>query len=232
MSALTQFESGVAEVQLLLQLCSTDATDASNADRDNAVHRACVVLLVSHFESYLKGIAESFSDTVGAGSLESRQIPRGIRELHTLPKLSEILDSNDDTQRASLLRKLQPIMALWNDSAKPPPGTLSSSILTRSVTNADSRTIDELFNLMGSAGLVCDGDLDVVDGDGDGDGDTVPVSIRLSLTDVVKCRNDIAHGDVSRRPTNRDVQRYVRFLEAMARRLDRKSSALIELVSV
>jgi len=227
MSALTQFESGVAEVQILLQVCETDAPGTSKADRDNAVHRACVVLLVSHFESYLKGIAETFSDTVGSGSLESRQIPRGIRELHTLPRLSEILDSNDNTQRTVLLRKLQPVMALWNESAKPPPGTLSSSVLTRTVTNADSGTIDKLFTLMGNAGFVCDGDLDVVDADGD----AAPVSIRFSLADVVKCRNDIAHGDVSRRPTDGDVDRYVRFLEAMARRLDRKASALIELVS-
>lgn len=226
MSALTQFESGVAEVQVLLQLCQTDP-GTSNADRDNAVHRACVVLLVSHFESYLKGIAETFSDAVGSGSLESRQIPRGIRELHTLPRLSEILDSNDATQRTVLLRKLQPVMALWNESAKPPPGTLSPSVLTRTVTNADSGTIDALFNLMGNAGCVCDGDLDVVDVDGD----AAPVSIRYSLADVVKCRNDIAHGDVSRRPTDGDVDRYVRFLQAMARRLDRKASALIELVS-
>lgn len=228
MSALTQFDSGVAEVQILLQVCETDALGTSKADRDNAVHRACVVLLVSHFESYLKGIAETFSDTVGSGSLESRQIPRGIRELHTLPRLSEILDSNDNTQRTVLLHKLQPVMALWNESAKPPPGTLSSSVLTRTVTNANSGTIDELFTLMGNAGFVCDGDLDVVDADGD----AAPVSIRFSLADVVKCRNDIAHGDVSRRPTDGDLDRYVRFLEAMARRLDRKASALIELVSV
>ena len=227
MSSLMQFESGVAEVQILLEVCGGDASDKSKVDRDNAVHRACVVLLVSHFESYLKGIAENFSDTVGAGSLESRRIPQGIRELHTLPKFSEILASKDNTQRTTLLRKLQPLMALWNESAKPPPGTLHSSVLTRIVTNAASETIDELFTLMGNAGLVCDGDLDVVDTDGD----VAPVSIRFSLSDVVKCRNDIAHGDVSRRPTAEDVNRYVRFLEAMARRLDRKANALIDLVS-
>lgn len=227
MSALTQFESGVAEVQILLQVCETDPPGTSKADRDNAVHRACVVLLVSHFESYLKGIAETFSDTVGSGSLESRQIPRGIRELHTLPRLSEILESNNDTQRTVLLRKLQPVMALWNESAKPPPGTLSSSVLTRTVTNAGSEIIDKLFTLMGNTGSVCAGDLDMVDAEGD----AAPVNIQLSLADVVKCRNDIAHGDVSRRPTDGDVDRYVRFLTAMARRLDRKASGLIELVS-
>jgi hypothetical protein len=80
---------------------------------------------------------------------------------------------------------------------------------------------------MGSSTLVCDGDLDVPDADGD----TVPSNIRLSLTDVVKCRNDIAHGDVSRRPTDMDVGRYLGFLTSLAKRLERKADALVELVS-
>jgi hypothetical protein len=228
MSVLGNFESGVSEVQLLVQLCAIDPPrGVDRLDRDNAVHRASVVLLVSHFESYLKSIAEEFTDAVSGGQLESRQIPRGLRELHTLPRFSEILECNSDTQRGVLLKRLQGVMALWNESAKPPPGTLNSSVLSRHVTNADSETIDSLFSIMGSLGSVCDGDLDVPDQDGD----LVPASIRLGLTDVVKCRNDIAHGDVSRRPTGGDVERYVQFLVALARRLDRKAAALMELVS-
>lgn len=116
---------------------------------------------------------------------------------------------------------------MWNDSAKPPPGTLSSSVLSREVTNADSDTIDKLFSLMGGSGFVCDGDLDIPDEDGE----TAPANIRLGLRDVVKCRNDIAHGDVTRRPTSGDVDRYLKFLSAMAKRLDRKAAALRELVT-
>ncbi len=217
MTALTQFESGVAEVRLLLELSS----DPPKTERENAVHRACVVLLVSHFESYLKAIAETFSDEISDGNLESRQIPKGIRELHTLPKLREIIESNSEPQRAILLKKLQPLMVLWNDAAKPSRGSLSSSVLARVVTNANSQTIDKLFNLMGNTGCVCDGDLDVPDADGE----TAPVNIRLSLEDVVKCRNDIAHGDQSRRPTAGDVARYLGFLTAMAKRLDRKAAS-------
>ncbi len=42
--------------------------------------------------------------------------------------------------------------------------------------------IDELFQLIGNASKVCDGDLDLVDDSGD----TMSVDIRLSLTDMVK----------------------------------------------
>lgn len=228
MSALENFGGGVEEVRLLLQLCEADPLDGvSRLDRDNAVNRASVVLLVSHFESYLKTLAEEFTDSVGSGLLESRQIPTALRELHTLPKFAEVIECQNDVQRAVLLKKLQAVMALWNDSAKPPPGTLSSSILSRTVTNADSQTIDQLFRTMGSSSAVCDGDLDVPDEDGQAS----PVNIRLGLADVVKCRNDIAHGDVTRRPTGGDVQRYIRLLVSLANRLDRKAAAITELVS-
>jgi hypothetical protein len=228
MSAIENFDGGVTEVRLLLQLCEGDPADGvDRLDRDNAVNRASVVLLVSHFESYLKALAEDFTDSVGSGKLESRQIPKALRELYTLPRFVEILECQSDVQRAALLKKLHAVMALWNENAKPPSGTLSASVLTRTVTNADSQTIDELFRTMGSSSAVCDGDLDVPGEDGE----PGPVNIRFGLTDVVTCRNDIAHGDVARRPTGGDVERYVRFLVSLAKRLDRKASAITELVS-
>lgn len=224
MSALEQFEAGVSEVKLILGL--DGASEPPNIDQDNALRRAAVVLLVSHFESYLKAIAEEFVDAIGTGVLESRQIPRGVRELHTVPKLTEILDTNDPTQREALLRKLQPITALWNDNAKPPPGTLSPRLVARQVTNAHSETIDALFKLMGSELDVCDGDLDIP---AEADSPTVTSNIRYGLKDIVKCRNDIAHGDVDRKPTKEDVARYLSFLTALAERLQRKASALTAL---
>jgi HEPN superfamily RiboL-PSP-like protein len=226
MSSLEDFEAGVSEVRLLLEVASATPPGESKSAIGNAVYRACVVLLVSHFESYLKSIAENFSDTIGDGRLESRQIPRGIRELHTLPRLGEIMECNNNEQRSVLLKKLQPLMALWNDSAKPPSGIINSAVLARTVSNADDQTIDDLFQLMGSSSKVCDGDLDIFE-----DSDTVSVNIRFGLADAVKCRNDISHGDLSRRPTEEDVRRYIAFLKGLAQRLDRKASALIELVS-
>src|SRR4051812_31263377 len=120
MSALENFDGGVAEVRLLLQLRESDPSEGvDRLDRDNAVNRASVVLLVSHFESYLKTLAEEFTDAVGSGTLESRQIPKALRELHTLPRFAEILECQNDVQRAALLKKLQAVMSLWNDNAKP-----------------------------------------------------------------------------------------------------------------
>jgi hypothetical protein len=222
MQVIEQFELGVSEARLLLELCANENDSGSESlERDNALRRASVVLLVSHFESYLKSVVEEFIDNLDSAQLEARKIPRGLRELHTLPRMNKILECNDANQRTSLLKQLQPAMALWNDAAKPPSGTLKPEVLSREVTNADSKTIDAVFSLMG-ANSVCDGELDVVDEDGA----TAPVNIRLRLADIIKCRNDIAHGDVSRRPTEMDVNRYITFLIAFARRLEFRASSL------
>lgn len=226
--ALEHFELGVTEVRLLFGLRSGEESEGPiDASKDNALHRACVVLLVSHFESFLKTLAEEYVDAIGDGQLESRRIPQSLRELHTTPRMSAIIECNSDVQRGVLLKKLQPLMALWSDEAKPPAGTLSSQVLSRQVTNADSETIDRLFAYMGSHTKVCDGDLDIANTDGE----FAPWDIRYGLSDVTKCRNDIAHGDVSRKPTDGDVVRYIDFLSALARRLQRKADALLELVS-
>ena len=190
--------------------------------RENAVRRASVVLLVSHFESYLKALAEDFIEALSSGRLEARHIPFGIRELHTIPSFEAVLAARDESQRAGILKKFPPLAQLWNESAKPPRGALNADLLTGVVTSARDTKIDNLFALMGSRQKVCDGDIDV----SDASGAVASVSIRLSLEDVVQCRNSIAHGDADRKPTHDDIERYVRFLTALAERLERKANSL------
>lgn len=219
MPPIEEFSAGQDEVRTLLTLCTEAAADD---ERNNAVRRAAVVLLVSHFESFLRAIAVDFVDALGSGVLESRVLPIGIRELHTIPRMQEILASNDLKQRQSLLKKLDEVSVLWKDTAKPSPGTLSADKLAREVTSANADKIDNLFKLMGNSSRVCDGDIDYVGEDEE----CLSRNIRLGLTDVVGCRNDIAHGDVSRKPTREDLDRYSRFLAALAARLQRKASTL------
>lgn len=217
--ALEGFEEGVREVELLRAIALE--SDRASADESNTMCRAAVVLLVSHFESFLKTIAEEFVDTVGSGEIPSARLPSGLREAHTIPRLQEIVQSQDITQRTSLLRKLGDVTALWNDSAKPTAGTLKPRVFARLVTSAAPDVIDSLFERMGARDGVCAGDLDVPNDD-----EIATVKIHFSLNDIVKCRNDIAHGDSERKPTPEDVARYTRFLSTFAARLQRKASAL------
>lgn len=225
MSAKDDFTEGIREVRVLIKV--SDIKRAREADdavisRANAARRASVVLLTAHFESYLKSIAEDFVDYLSSGTLESRAIPPALRDLHTMSLVKKIQNSSSLTERTAHFKKLSQVAQLWNNDAKPSRGALRAEVLSREVTSAKPDKIDLLFQIMGGAGQVCDGDIDL----------TLPdvglstLNIRRGVLDVVECRDDIAHGDTSRKPTSQDVERYVALLEALADRLDRKGTEL------
>lgn len=219
--AFEVFEDGTTEVGLLREL-AVAAERGGSTDEANALCRAAVVLLVSHFESFLKSVAEEFVDSVGTGDVRSGQLPRGLREVHTLPRLADIIASRDDEQRSGMLKRLGQIAALWNEDAKPPKGALNAATFSRLVTSARADVIDDLFLRMGNRTHVCEGDIEM----SDANGDIVTASIQFSLRDVVDCRNDIAHGKADRKPTPDDVNRYLIFLRAFSERLQRKATTL------
>lgn len=216
-SAWEDFKAGINEVACLTELLPEDT---GTLQQQNVVHRAAVVLLVSHFEGFLQGIAREFVDLIGTGELTSKRLPTKLRELHTLPVLEEVLNSKDAQQRHSLLKKLDRATVLWKDDAKPAARTLKPDALSRVVVNAHAHVINELFHIMGEIHPVCAGELDVPV-----DEETQTIRIEGFLTDLVSCRNDIAHGDQERKPTSVDVERYSRVLLALAERLNRKMRA-------
>lgn len=226
MAEESKFLEGISEVRELLNvpLDSENFSSHGTINQLNAIRRASVVLLVSHFEGYLKSLAEDYIDVVGGGHLPSSKIPMGIRELHTLPKFEEIVSCADDRQRTALLKKISSVTVLWNDTAKPSAGTLQADVLARRVTSATSDCIDALFELMGSRQKVCDGEIDVQMFEDQ----VTSLNIRYSLSDLVGCRNAIAHGDPSRKPTSEDIDRYVSFLTAFTARLERKLGQLVQ----
>lgn len=215
MSLVDDFDAGTKEVKVLLELIDHPSVGQL---QKNAVCRSATVLLVSHFESFVKSLAEEFIDTISTGNVQAKAIPVGIRELHSRPRMEEIVASPDQKQRENLFRKYVDVNCLWVDEAKPPKGLLEASKLRRTVTSAKSDVIDSLFKLMGAESPVCDGDIDVAYGDEDPE----PVTIRLMLRDVTKCRDDIAHGNNGRMPTPQDVARYRSQLLALAQRLELK----------
>lgn len=216
-SALAQFIDGVKEVDELL---SASPSQTTNSSGHNALVRASVVLLVAHFEGFLKSISEEHIDWLSDGSRETRHIPRALREIYTLPLLREITESKDDAHRWALFKKVEQYRSLWVDSAKPAKGLLDPATLSKQVTSAKPSVVDSVFELMGCT-AVCDGEIDY-----SADGEPRSLNIRMALSDAVACRNAIAHGDASRIPTREDVERYVAFLKALAERLDRKCMGL------
>src|SRR5829696_7693121 len=121
-TSLQRFEAGLKEVRLLLGLDPDNARnlpDTVGAAGDQpqeegaAIRRAAAVMLVSHFEGYLKQLAEDMIDALDTGKLEARRIPRGIREVHVLPRLADITAASDQIQRFALMKKLEQVQPLW-----------------------------------------------------------------------------------------------------------------------
>ncbi|WP_125932753.1 MAE_28990/MAE_18760 family HEPN-like nuclease [Janibacter indicus] len=225
MSLSADFSGATEEVVVLLDLI--DESSVSTL-RQNAICRSATVLLVSHFESFVKSLAEQFIDDISTGEIPAKAIPVGIRELHSRPRMEEIVSNPAQKQREALFRKYVAYNCLWVDDAKPPQGLLEPHKLRRTVTSAKSDVIDALFELMGAKSPVCDGDIDIAYGNED---DPEPVSIRLMLRDVTKCRDDIAHGNDGRIPTPQDVKRYRSQLLALAGRLEAKSAQLTKAIT-
>lgn len=222
--ARDEFDASVREVDRLIEVAeSLDDDSPASVEFGNALLRSATVLLVSHFEAFLKSTAEEFVDQLGTGSLPAQKIPYGIRYEQTVVVLKAVLNSSSEAEARSHLKKLGAVAALWTEQSKPPRGTLDAQLIARVVTSAKPPVIDKLFELMGSTIPVCAGDIDVTAPEGD----IASVNIALALTDIVTARDQIAHGAADRKPTSADVRRYRRILSALAQRLDRKARELI-----
>jgi hypothetical protein len=216
MDSYAVFDEGVAEVQLISLQDPTRSGLGGNEALASAVQRSACVLLVSHFEGFLKELGEEMVGTLIDAEPQMRKLPQALKELHSLPRLEEIARCNNSQQRHALLKRLDEIAILWNPTAKVDRQRLNPSVVSRTVTSAQPDVIDELFTTFGANTAVCDGDVDVIDPQ---TGDTSPVNIRTRLDEIIKCRNDIAHGVADRKVTHADVDRYVAFLDTLAKRL-------------
>jgi hypothetical protein len=217
---LENFLDGLREVGDLLSLHS----GVPGAVQDDALCRSSVILMVSHFESFLQSLAADFVESIDRANIVASRIPVRLRELHTIPQLETIVKCNDETQRRSLLKKLGNHAAIWNDDAKLPPGTLISSKLSRLVTNAKSECIDDLFSHMGDLNGAAVGDLDYLLSDGE----EASINIGNFLRTLVGARDNFAHGKRSDVPTKKDLEGYLLVLTALAKRYERKSSRLLD----
>lgn len=224
MDALQAFGEGVKEVRLLSDQDPLRGGLGGDADAElsSALQRGACVLLVSHFEGFLKDLAELVVEVLVAAQVPMKHLPQQLREAHSLPRLDAVMKASDPQQRASLLKKVSDVAFLWNPDAKLQPGKLDSKTVARVITSANAECIDAFFDMLGTA-PVCTGHLDVLDGEA-----MTPVGIQTRLTEIVTCRNDIAHGGADRKVTHQDVDRYTTFLEAFAQRLFALAKARVD----
>ncbi|MFF1963366.1 MAE_28990/MAE_18760 family HEPN-like nuclease [Streptomyces sp. NPDC058232] len=218
-----EFIDSLREVRTLLAagpsqpLGHKGATDqAQDRELTNALTRACVVMLVAHFEGFIKAALTELIDEICETKPPARRIPDGLLELHTRERIQEIFGTDGPDRIHKTRRLFSTYAPLWDEDRSINPRILSATILTRQFTNAKPEVLESVFALLDvqdvipqleshvNQALIARGD------------EATSIKVAVKLTEIVNRRNKIAHGDRSEKPTQFEVEGYVVFLQDIA----------------
>ncbi|NEB89309.1 hypothetical protein G3I43_34920 [Streptomyces anulatus] len=221
--AMAEFVDSLREVEVLLAVGPTHpridggaAEQAQDRELANAVTRSCTVMLVAHFEGFVKAALTELIDQICEAKPPTRRIPEGLLELHTRGRIEEIFGT-EGPDRIHKTRKLFSAYAcLWEADRTVNPQVFTSKVLTRQFTNAKPEVLENVFSILDVNNVMAEIDAYVNEAIVGRDDEEAPVKVGPRLTEIVERRNKIAHGDRSEKPTPAEVNNYIRFLKDVA----------------
>ena len=210
--ALAALLLALEEVDLLQQLNPTPTGAAPRQpDVTRAVGRACVVLLASHFERYIRNVNEEAVSKVNLIGIAGSQLPQPLRLLHSKSMIEDLAATTwDNESRATKLALLaQTETWLWLPSET---GWLDHGRLLAWMKTPKPEQIRRYYGYWGIADIF--GEI------------TYRPHTRehlwLKIDELVGKRNNIAHGDTSTEATQADVRTYSKVVETFCVRADRR----------
>ncbi|MEY9910659.1 hypothetical protein ABIA35_006903 [Catenulispora sp. MAP12-49] len=222
--ALGEFYDSLVEVDILLNQANAMAALGTGTPLENetgralanASTRACVVMLVAHFEGFVKLALTELIDSIREAKPPNRRVPDGLLEIMTRDRLVEIA-ACEGVERSRRIRKLFTAYGpLWEDGRTINPALMSDRILAKQLTNARPETLDQVFVLLDVAGLTA-GIQASLDSEAASSGNgCAAFDVRMKLDEIVDRRNEIAHGDRDVKPTAVEVVEYINFLRDVA----------------
>ena len=212
LAAYDDFISSTAELHHLLSVRPASPlarrTDEST-QLENAVHRACLVLLVAHFEGFAKAALSEYVDEVCAVRPPARKLPPEFLELFTRDRIQEIASLPPGVDRVNRTRRLFTAFSdLWDQERSIDPQVISAKILARQMTSLKPDVLRESFSLIGVEDIIAEATLSL-------SGAGLSVRVDTKLEEIVNKRNSIAHGDYSVKPTSTDLEEYIEFFMAV-----------------
>ncbi|MFG2182690.1 MAE_28990/MAE_18760 family HEPN-like nuclease [Streptomyces abikoensis] len=176
---------------------------------ENAVHRACLVLLVAHFEGFAKAALSEYVDEICAVRPPARKMPPPFLELFTRDRIQEIASLPAGVDRVQRTRRLFTAYSpLWDQERSIDPQVISAKILTRQMTSLRPDVLRDAFSLIGINDIVADATSCLQEAG-------LSVRVDIKLEEIVNKRNLIAHGDYSIKPTSMDLEEYIDFFMAV-----------------
>ncbi|MFE2479817.1 MAE_28990/MAE_18760 family HEPN-like nuclease [Streptomyces sp. NPDC059389] len=212
LAAYDDFVNSTAELHHLLSVRPTSPL-AHRADEsiqlENAVHRACLVLLVAHFEGFAKAALSEYVDEVRAVRPPARKVPPEFLELFTRDRIQEIASLPPGTDRVHRTRRLFTAFSdLWDQERSIDPQVISAKTLARQMTSLKPAVLRDSFALIGVEDIIDQATSFLNDAG-------MSVRVDVKLEEIVNKRNSIAHGDYSVKPTSTDLEEYINFFMAV-----------------
>ena len=213
--ALTGLKLGLDEVTDLIR---ADPTPRGGMSPDPAltrsVTRACIVILCGHFEQYLRAINEGVTELINLSQIEGDALPERVRLQHSQVAIDE-LAGMEWTHRADALQQFVHVDAwLWGQTMK---GPLDHARIIRWMRTPGPNEVLRLYQLWGIPDVFT----------------AITRSDRwrsdffLRLDELVRKRNNIAHGDLTVEATIGDIRAYRLTVAAFCDRADRRLARVL-----
>jgi hypothetical protein len=209
-AALGAFQQAVHEIN---DLERADPTPIGGTPVDSAiarvVGRATIVLLSSHFERYVYAVNEEATRHLATSVTDGTQLPEAMRLLHARPALDSLFETSWDRRGSQLEEFLSTDGWLWMSIS--PTGLDHERLLTwmRTPTPKNLVRYYRYWGITDIFGAI-----------------TRTVHTRtelwLKLDELVRKRNNIAHGDATTEATPTDLRSYTRAALRFCERADRQ----------
>jgi hypothetical protein len=222
--SLSEFMDSLREIDLLLSVEPSRSVESglprgkqSGRELSNAITRSCMVMLVAHFEGFVKSALSELVHEICAAKPPTSRIPDPLLELMTRGRIEEIFGTSGP-DRIHRTRKLFTSYAqLWDDGRVIDPRLLSDKILMRQFTNARPEVIQAVFALLDIADAMAEIETSVNTAIASRGDEATTIRVDFKLKEIVERRNSIAHGDRDEMPTPLEVENYKVFLSDVAR---------------
>jgi hypothetical protein len=216
--SLNAFVEAVQEVADLQQADPTPPGGPPiDSMRTRVIGRACVVLLSSHFERYIYSVNEEATGVLNLNGIPGLSLPESLRLLHSRISVDAMLECGWERRGNRLRNFVQDEAWLWGAH---PPKPLDHERLLVWMKPPTPKNLVRYYRMWDIQDIFKSVTRAV----------HTRTDLRLKLEELVRKRNNIAHGDPSTEATRGDIESYrdatLRFCERSDRRLARALSRI------
>lgn len=215
-SALASFQDAVHEIK---DLERADPTPIGGTPIDPAiarvVGRATVVLLSSHFERYVYAVNEEATQHLAMSVMDGTRLPEPMRLLHARPALDSLFETSWDRRANQLEEFLSTDGWLWMPIS---PARLDHERLLNWMKAPTPKNLVRYYRYWGIPNIFA----------AITRAPHTRTELWLRLDELVRKRNNIAHGDATTEATPTDLRSYTQSALRFCERADRQMAGALQ----